>query len=107
MPVLWKIARKIEFHFPMPLIVIGYSWCYLSAMFFAPLYTITVVTVGRFQNIMFLTCVIWLLIDITYVLGWLQRRYALKAEELIGTPKRYYNWVEIATLEYIEVKQEL
>lgn len=89
LPVLWNIAKQLKFDFPLPGLVVAYSWCYLAAMFFAPLYTITHIEVGRFQNIMFLTYVIWLVIDITYVIGWLQKKYFLKGA-LGGEQARKY-----------------
>ncbi|MBR5577716.1 MAG: hypothetical protein IKW28_01835, partial [Lachnospiraceae bacterium] len=90
LPFLWKIAQKAEFKFSCPLLVIGYSWCYMASLFFAPLYTIRTVEVGRFQNIMFLQWMILLVFDITYFFGWLQRRCQLQQKELLGGYEKKY-----------------
>ncbi len=87
-PVLWRIVRKIKYHFKYPFIVIGYSWCYMAGMFFAPAFVWSGAQVGRYQNIMFLMYLFWIIIDLTYILGWLQRKYELRI--LVGNEKRYY-----------------
>ena len=74
-PVIWRMVQGMNISFSYPLLFVGYSWCYMAAMFFTPLFTIANVEVGRFQNIMFLQGMLWLLFDIGYVVGWIQKRY--------------------------------
>lgn len=75
-PVFWILAQKMKISFKYPGIVTGYSWCYMSGLFFAPLYTINNVHVGRFQNIMFLQWILLIIINAIYWMGWLQRKYS-------------------------------
>lgn len=70
-----QIVKNTKFSFPYPVFVVGYSWCYMAALFFAPLFTITVVDTGRFQNAMYLQWMLILLLDVVYIAGWLQRKY--------------------------------
>lgn len=74
-PVIWHMVQRMNISFSYPLLFVGYSWCYMASMFFTPLFTIADVEVGRFQNIMFLQGMLWLLFDIGYVIGWIQKRY--------------------------------
>lgn len=88
-PVLWRIAAKIKYDFRFPLIAVGYSWCYMASLFFAPLFTLGEVNVGRFQNVMFLEWILLLIFDLTYVMGWLQRKSA--TVRFLDEPLRKYN----------------
>lgn len=74
LPIIWRIVREMNINFSYPVLFVGYSWCYMASMFFTPLYTLSTVEVGRFQNIMFLQGMLWLLFDIGYVMGWMQRK---------------------------------
>lgn len=78
MPVLWYLVQKTEFQFQYPALVVVYSWCYMASLFFTPLYTLGIVDVGRFQNVMFIHWMTVLLFDIAYVMGWIQRMYDSK-----------------------------
>lgn len=90
LPVFWKVVRKTKITFSYPLLVIGYSWCYMASLFFAPLFTIKDVTVGRFQNVMYMQWILILLFDIAYVLGWLQRKYELQnVSSIVQNEKKY------------------
>lgn len=74
-PIIWRMVQGMNISFSYPALFVGYSWCYMASMFFTPLFTISNVDVGRFQNIMFLQGMLWLILDIGYVIGWLQRKY--------------------------------
>lgn len=89
-PIIWRLVQGINFNFSYPILFVGYSWCYMASMFFTPLFTIANVEVGRFQNIMFLQGVLWLLFDIGYVIGWIQKRYfASENTSFCVNEKRY------------------
>ena len=75
LPVIWRIVQDMKISFSYPLLFVGYSWCYMASMFFTPLFTISTVEVGRFQNIIFLQGMLWLLVDIGYIMGWIQKKY--------------------------------
>ena len=89
-PILWRLVRKTEFQFKYPVLVIAYSWCYMASLFFTPLYTLGVVDVGRFQNVMFIHWITILLFDIAYILGWIQRKYDLKDIYVLVKSERKY-----------------
>lgn len=90
-PILWKAVKTIDFKFPCPGIVIGYSWCYMASLFFMPLFSTTIIEVGRFNNIMYLEWMLWILIDIGYFFGWLQRKYFVEGiKDLCIDEKKYY-----------------
>ena len=73
-PVIWLMVQSMDISFSHPVLFIGYSWCYMASMFFTPLFTIADVEVGRFQNIIFLQGMLWLLFDIGYMIGWIQKK---------------------------------
>jgi len=91
-PVVWHIVSKIEYDFKYPVLVIGYSWCYMASLFFAPLFTLGEVEVGRFLNVMFLQWVLLLMFNIFYVTGWIQQKYDMKVSDVIGQKEKRYVW---------------
>lgn len=89
-PIIWRMVQEMNINFSYPILFVGYSWCYMASMFFTPLFTIANVEVGRFQNIMFLQGMLWLLFDIGYVMGWIQKRYLnAKNTSFFVNEKRY------------------
>lgn len=91
MPILWKAVKKIKFEFSYPLLVIIYSWCYMASLFFMPLFTKATVDIGRLNNIMYLEWILWILIDIGYFFGWLQRKYFVEETMCVcSNEKKYY-----------------
>ena len=93
-PVLWNAVKKIKFNFPCPFIVIIYSWCYMASLFFMPLFTKATIDMGRLKNIMFLEWILWILIDIGYLFGWIQRKYFVEETKAVcGNEKKYYTKV--------------
>lgn len=98
-PIIWRMVQEMNFSFSYPILFVGYSWCYMASMFFTPLFTIADVEVGRFQNIMFLQGMLWLLFDIGYVIGWIQKRYlTVKNTSFCVNEKRYMYVLGIAVL---------
>lgn len=89
-PFLWKIVRSIKISFSYPLMVIGYSWCYLASLFFPMMYGAGGNRAGRYENIMFLQGILLLFFNIAYVLGWIQRKYDLMDKECIVRNERVY-----------------
>lgn len=99
MPVLWNAVKKIEFNFSCPVIVIAYSWCYMASLCFMPLFTKSTVDIGRLNNIMYLEWLLWVLIDVGYLLGWIQRKYAVdKTIAICNSEKKYYAKVFVVIL---------
>lgn len=98
-PVLWRMVSKINYKFKYPWLVVGYSWCYMASLFFAPLYTLSTVEIGRFQNVMFMQWFLLLLFDLGYVFGWLQRKFDLKyVGDLKKFEKRYLAGIGIVAI---------
>lgn len=98
-PIIWRMVRGMNFSFSYPILFVGYSWCYMASMFFTPLFTMADVEVGRFQNIMFLQGMLWLLFDIGYVIGWMQKRYLnVESTSFCINEKRYMYVLGIAVL---------
>lgn len=90
LPILWKMVGMSKLQFRYPVLVLGYSWCYMASLFFTPLYTLGEVDIGRFQNVMYIHWMTLLLIDIAYVLGWIQRKYNVEhGMSLWCNEKRY------------------
>ncbi len=87
-PLLWKIAERIEISWRFPLLFFLLGWGNLAGMFFAPLYATGQVDAGRFLNIMYMTWILWLMADLTYLFGWIQQKY--QCQTLIPNPKKYY-----------------
>ena len=98
-PIIWRMVRGMNFSFSYPILFVGYSWCYMASMLFTPLFTMADVEVGRFQNIMFLQGMLWLLFDIGYVIGWMQKRYLnVESTRFCIKEKRYMYVLGIAVL---------
>lgn len=90
LPVIWRMVQKMKISFSYPLLFVGYSWCYMASMFFTPLFTLSTVEVGRFQNIIFLHGMLWLMFDIGYVMGWVQKKYfPTQSSSFCVNEKRY------------------
>lgn len=90
LPIMWRMVQNMKISFSYPLLFIGYSWCYMASLFFTPLFTISTVEVGRFQNIMFLQGILWLLFDIGYIMGWIQKKYFIENKSSFCVSEKRY-----------------
>lgn len=90
-PVLWIIASRIKISFRYPLLILFMGWGNIAGMFFAPLYATGHTASGRYHNVMYMTWILWLLIDITYIFGWIRQRYQI--QQIILKHARYYGIV--------------
>lgn len=90
LPFLWKIAGMIKYSFSYPLVMIGYSWCYLASLFFSPLYGAGRVGAGRYKNVMFLQGILLILFNIVYLMGWMQRKYNLLDKKVFVRNEKGY-----------------
>ena len=89
-PLFWRILKTVDYSFSCPLLVIGYSWCYMASLFFAPLYTTSSATAGRYLNIMYLQWILLLLLDLFYLMGWLKKRYGSKEQDTVWVKEKKY-----------------
>lgn len=78
-PFVWITAKRVcentEYKFQLPMIVIGIGYCILSAMFTPLLFAEGNPGTGRTFNIIFMDGILWLLLDLFYISGWIIRKY--------------------------------
>jgi len=70
-------AGKTDFKFPCPLLVVGFSYCVLSAMITPPLFAVSNIEAGRLRALIYMMYILLLTLDACYVAGWLRKRAAL------------------------------
>ena len=83
-PLAWRMAGKTEFSFPAPLLVMAYSYCFVSAMFTPLDFAAHSVDIGRVQNIIFSAFLLILAVNVVYFTGWCRRHFQVsmrKADE--------------------------
>ncbi|MFI3212518.1 MAG: hypothetical protein R3Y24_04170 [Eubacteriales bacterium] len=80
-PVMWKAVLKVEFHFPYPIIVIGYCFGMVAAMFAPNVYTGLEYGPGRCLNITYMTYVLVLFFSVFYTVGWLANQFKQQVKE--------------------------
>ena len=78
-PLLWGSARRSSHSFRFPLLVTGFSYCLLSAMFCPHLYALDSLGAGRLQNIIFFSYILLLIFNMFYWLGWVNKKYSRSA----------------------------
>ena len=76
-PLAWRIAGKTEFPFPLPLLVMAYSYCFVSAMFTPLDFAAHSVDIGRAQNIIFSAYILILALNVIYFTGWCRRHFRI------------------------------
>lgn len=80
-PVAWNAAGKTEFVFPMPLLVLVYSYCFISAMFTPLDFAAHSVDIGRAQNAIFSAHILVLALNVIYFTGWFRKHLKISFEE--------------------------
>lgn len=70
-----------KFRFRYPLLVIAYSFCILSSMFTPSVFASGIPGAGRIYNIIYLTHLILIVVNMTYLYGWYWIRYGGKKME--------------------------
>ena len=74
LPIALRIVRETTFRFRYPLVVAGYSYCCLSAMFTPTIYATGSIGASRIHNIIFAMFLLLLALNVVYVTGWLVRK---------------------------------
>lgn len=76
-PVAAGIVKgmKTSFSFPCPLLVTGFSYCLLSAMFTPNLFVNGTTGSGRNYNIVYLTLVLLVILNMVYWIAWYTKKY--------------------------------
>lgn len=75
LPLAFGVVKVIgrRFAYPLPLLIPVYSYCLLSSMFTPSLFATGIPGGGRIYNIMYLTYLMLVLLNLVYLLGWLQK----------------------------------
>ena len=77
-PFIWVITGKMrktsEFRFPLPGLVLAYSYCLISALFAPNMYTFGSADLRRTQNAIFYVYVLLIAINLFYFIGWMRMR---------------------------------
>lgn len=69
-PFMVLAARNITIRFRYPILVILFSYCFMSSLFTAPIYGAGNVDAGRIQNVLFMQCVFLSFFDVFYLVVW-------------------------------------
>lgn len=88
-PVLWNIARRCRFRFPLPGIVSLASYCMLSAMYTPLIFALGEWRLGRIQDIIYFAYVLLLTLNEFYLFGWIQRKKGAEAGFFLS-PRTFY-----------------
>lgn len=70
--IIIKLRDRLSFKYP--LFVVGMSYCFLSSMYAPTSYASGDLCGGRVSNIMFLTYLLLIVVNTTYLLGWLDNK---------------------------------
>lgn len=83
LPFLWEAVKALgsRFSYRMPLVVLSYSYCVLSAMFTPSLFATGDVGGGRIFNIIFLDSMLFVMLNLFYCMGWLYRKFEVSLEK--------------------------
>ena len=83
-PFAWRMAGKTKFSFPLPLLIVAYSYCFVSAMFTPLDFAAHSVDIGRAQNIIFSAYILILALNVIYVTGWCRRHFRISVINVRG-----------------------
>lgn len=73
-PLLWRLARGVQFSFRLPGLAVLFSFGLLAMMLCPPIYAMGNTGPGRLTNVRFFCYVWWVLFCVFYLCGWAQRR---------------------------------
>ncbi len=90
-PVMWMIVSKTEFRFPLPGLVLLWSFCLYATGFTPTLYMTGHMLIGRATNMVKVTFQVLLILNICYFLGWLCR-YLKEKKNKTYTAKHYWSY---------------
>lgn len=104
LPVIWKLAEspQKEYTYKHPLIMLLGSYCFFAAAFTPSLYGVGNVDAGRIQNLIQSIFYIIVLIDVFYLIGWIQYKIQHSDKDIykdigtikniLGKYKTVYQW---------------
>lgn len=86
-PIFWNALDQCEFTFPLPLAVLGYSFCILATGFTSSYYSMGTEGLSRTHNVIKITYQIFLILNELYIIGWLKNYLThKKGKELLNLP---------------------
>lgn len=93
-PFMWEAVRALgsRFSYRAPLVVFGYSYCVLSAMFTPSLFATGDVGGGRIFNIIFLDSMLFVMLNLFYCMGWLYRKLEFRGETQSCFERKEMRW---------------
>lgn len=74
-PIFWRIVKKTSYRYPLPLLVLLFSFGMYAAQFTPNQYALGIVGAYRVQNIYRFQMFFWLLGNEFYLLGWIHARF--------------------------------
>jgi hypothetical protein len=72
-PLFYKMARRINYSFAAPLLVVFFSFCLFAAHFTPTFYAMSMLPQGRAMNIIYYAFVLLTFFNYFYLVGWAER----------------------------------
>lgn len=81
-PFLWQALKKLSFQFKMPVLFTLFSFCIYASQITANMYVEGGISACRISDILYYGYHVWLLLNVGYWTGWLQRQSLFKNTKL-------------------------
>lgn len=75
-PIFWHTASNSNFSFPLPPLVLVFTFCLYAAQFAPPMYAMGYVAGKRLENIIFYSYVFFLIFNVFYIVGWCSKKFS-------------------------------
>lgn len=75
-PLFWRMAKKTDFSFSYPLLVVLFGYCLVSAMMTPPLFAVGSIEAARLQALTFTMYILVLTLCVGYVTGWAEKKWS-------------------------------
>ncbi len=99
-PLFWKIIKNVKYRFPMPLLVLLFSFGMFAAQFTPNEFALGIIGTYRVQNIYRFQMIFWLFGSEFYLLGWLHRRFPDLKIPVLGTVVRKWKRLPLSSVLY-------
>ena len=86
-PLFFHMAKKTDFQFRYPLIVVLFGYCLVSAMMTPPLFAVGSMEAARLQALTYTMYILVLTLCVGYVTGWIRRKVEVASERKEQTAK--------------------
>ena len=81
-PLFWRLVSNTKFEFSYPLLVVAFGYGLVSAMMTPPLFAVGNVGAERLQALTFTMYLLVLVLCEGYVIGWIQKKYYKRVENV-------------------------